>query len=679
MRLPLLRLCHLACALVLVDCATTRVFAGPAAVSADQAGFSARIDALTGKLSAPEIAAILARAEAIAAGPLYVRAKSLEHMAASAAGTIEERVADTRNKADGIRASRPNEAEQFALACSDMNASRIMLEELPLLATALRLAPTDAVREHLRRQLEEVVRWTPFQRPGWTLGSRKNKLPAGGDGIWLSTGTLLHALAITLEVLPPDALPADVLAAVRQRMAEEVNLTVADWKAAKPWFVKLDASGSNQWIVPASGMVVGAASLGRDRFSEAYELGVNSLRKSLSVASDDGSLNEGYAYATGWSGFSLLLAKHFMSAAGDDSFGRMPFFQNFPAWVAMKFQPGGNSVNSFDCFGSQRGNFSVDELTNLAAVAGDPRLARLIHGELGGRFRSNFFGLLAYGKLARAENAPDLEPLPAAGLFQRSHMFIWRQSWEPDVSGLWVRGGDVHDMHNHQDRGHVNFIVSGKPILIEAGTPGYANKRKRPDYDSTFGHNVLTLNGESFPPAGPAPITVARHDSEGGELSVDLRKVYPALSEADRRVAWTANTLRVVDTIGVADGGEKVSPDWRWHVASAEPAVIESVSPTRHRVRIPAGRIVFPAWIGDWRDPEYPAPTGEDVFESAAVDIEIVADAPVSVEAATHPDHTLKFRRTANPHTVLIVRPVDPVARLSVEISFEAGVPATNR
>jgi hypothetical protein len=674
---------YLVCSLVILGCSTTRV---PASPPVNQTSFPSRIDALRDQLSSPEIAAILNRANLVATSPVLVRARSIEHMATAARpGSAGERTVDTRNKADGIRGRRPADAEQFALACSDMSASRVMLEELPLLAAASRLVSEKPIREHLRRQLREIVKWTPFQRPGWTLGARQNALPPSGDGVWLATGTLLQTLALTLDILPPCEIPADLLAAIRQRMAEEITLTVNDWKAAIPWYVKREASGSNQWIVPASGMVIGAAALGREQFPEAWELGVNSLRRSLSLASEDGSLNEGYAYATGWSGFSFLLANHFMNAAGDTTFNRMPFFQNFPGWVALRFQPGGNSVNSFDNFGGQRGNPPADELTNLAAVAGNPLLTRLVHEETGGRFRSNFFGLLACGELALAGNASNPAPqsplaeLPSSGLFQRSHMFIWRQSWSPAASGFWIRGGDVHDMHNHQDRGHVNLIVSGTPVLIESGTPGYASKRKRPDYDSTFGHNVLTLDGNPFPPPAPAPITVARQDADGGDLSVNLQKVYPMLSIASRRAIWTTKTLQVTDTIATPDGAAAVSPDWRWHLASAEPARIEPLAPNHYRIKIPSGRIVFPAWIGAWSDPDRPRPQGDDIFETAAIAIEITADAPVSVEATTHPDHTLKFRRTENPHTTLIVRSPNPVGQLSVTTTFNVTAPGARQ
>ncbi|WP_043589463.1 heparinase II/III domain-containing protein [Geminisphaera colitermitum] len=643
--------------------------------------FAARIDALRDQLDTPEVTAILARADSLAASPILVRARSLDHMAATAANPAAGRTTDTRNKSDGLRRrNRPEDAEKFALASSDMGAARTLLEELPLLAAAWRLTTKPALREHLEKQLREVSTWTPFQRPGWTLSARKDPLPSAGDGVWLATGTLLQALAITLDILPQnptatDALPSDLLVAVRQRMADEIRRTHHDWTARIPWYVQSQKVTSNQWVVPASGMFVAAAVLGRDQFPEAYQLGQDSLRRSLALAGDDGSLNEGHTYGMAWTSFSLLLARHYARQTGDTQFARQPFFQNFPNWMALYFQPGQNPVNAFDGFNAQRRNLAITDLTHLAAVSGSHAFAQTMLRETG-RFRQNFFALLALGELASSSRSlPPPPPLPTAGLFQRSHMFIWRQSWAPDASGLWIRGGDAEDFHTHHDRGHINFIVSGTPILIESGTPGYANKRKRPDYDSTLGHNVLTLDGDTLPPHAPAPITVARHDATGGDLSIDLRKVYPALSDATRSATWTPATLRVTDTIATRPNAPAVTPAWRWHLATAEPARIEQLAPNRHRIKIPAGRIVFPAWVGPWQNPDLPRPQGEDILNTAAIELEITADAPITVQAITHPDHTLKFRRTENPHTTLVVSTPQPIQHLTLTTTLTATVP----
>ena len=193
--------------------------------------------------------------------------------------------------------------QQFALATSDMSCSRILLDELPLLAATLRLTGEDAIRVHLEEQLCEVITWKPFQRPGWTLGARTDPLPETGDGVWLATGTMIQALAIMLEVLPENSLDPQLLEAIRERISEEVLLTLHDWTNEIPWYVESQKINSNQWVVPASGMVIGAAVLGREELREAYNLGVAALTRSLGVAGRDGSLNEGFIYGMSWTSF----------------------------------------------------------------------------------------------------------------------------------------------------------------------------------------------------------------------------------------------------------------------------------------------------------------------------------------------------------------------------------------
>lgn len=41
----------------------------------------------------------------------------------------------------------------------------------------------------------------------------------------------------------------------------------------------------------------------------------------------------------------------------------------------------------------------------------------------------------------------------------------------------------------------MNYIVGGKPLLIEAGTPGYDNPAIHTLHSTVVGHNVLELEG----------------------------------------------------------------------------------------------------------------------------------------------------------------------------------------
>jgi hypothetical protein len=148
-----------------------------------------------------------------------------------------------------------------------------------------------------------------------------------------------------------------------------------------------------------------------------------------------------------------------------------------------------------------------------------------------------------------------------------------------------VRGGHSLDQHDHQDRGHVNFISRGRPILIEAGTPSYSHPRMMTHYSSGVGHNVLQLGTEEPADAsdtgktvshpgwqkrgGIAPITVTRLDASGGDVTIDGTTCYDGLERWTRNVVWGSENLTVTDDVALAKGTEQFIL-FRWHLGTEE-------------------------------------------------------------------------------------------------------------
>ena len=632
--------------------------------------FAAQVDRLrtvSGE-RADQLEEMLAKAEAEASEPILARVYSLAEMGRVVEG---KRYPDSSAKANATRGKLTDaQAEQFALASSDAGGSRYVLNELPFLAAAFRLTGSPAIRKRLVAQLEEITTWVPFQRPGWTLASRQGRpLPEAGDGVWLATGANIQGLALTLSVLPEGALPGDLKQRLDQALEREMKLIEKDWRAEVPWYVKQRKVESNQWIVPASGMVIAAVYLGRENYPEIYQLGVDCLRESLKTAGADGSMSEGHGYAFSWSSISLMLADRFMRIAGDNEFASHPFFQKFPAWVASYFQPGGYVVSSFDWFSSQRSH-GVEavrsELSSFAAITEDPGLCWLIENVAGGPSR-DFFGLLVLALLGEKNTPP-----PLFGLFERSHAFLWRSSWDFDAAGLWLRGGDERDFHDHWDRGHLNLILGGQAVLIEAGTPGYANPKKKPEYDSVLGHNVLQVGGETLPLKAPAPIEVIRVDAEGGQIRVAAGAGYPELAHWNRGVEWTREEAAVVDEIRTV--GESEALLFRWHLGSVENAVIEGEG-KKFTVRVPSGRIEFPGWIGKWERDGKP-PDGPDILITPGIRLEILSDRPIRVRQEKRLDHVFKFRRQEHEHTTIVVETAEPADGWKVETRISRSVPS---
>ncbi|HIJ65442.1 MAG TPA: heparinase, partial [Candidatus Hydrogenedentes bacterium] len=405
---------------------------------------------------------------------LVTRARSIAENAIIRRPYTLEDVGKNRTWLDGRSAALEDEIrEQFALAMSDFAACGTLSSELPLLAAAYRLTGEAIFLERVIAQLEEMSAWAPLQRPGWTLYAPGHRLPADGkDGNWLATGCGVRAIGDTLEVLPDGALDAALLEKIRALLETEIAGVVDDWETQRPWFVSSHNPVTNQWVLPTEGLVRACLILGVDDHRDAYELGVKNLLEALDVHGPKGEFEEGFGYAS-FTVTSMLHAAHAMAVAGDRRAADHPFLKHFPTWFVHHFQPGKYVINCFDAGASYDAAAGSRGLLSLLAVCTSSPAARWALAEYVGGPSSDLPGLAARALPAvGTEAAP-----PLFAHYERAARVNWRSSWAEDATGVWVRGGHHLDQHDHQDRGHVNFIACGRPILIEAGTPSYHHKQ----------------------------------------------------------------------------------------------------------------------------------------------------------------------------------------------------------
>jgi len=505
---------------------------------------------------------------ATARSALIERARSAAQLAIVRRAYKLEDVGKHRTWLDGrMRYLEPEIAETFALAMSDFGACSTLAAELPLLAVAYRLTGEEVFRTRIIEQLEETATWSPLQRPGWTLFAPGNRLPPEGkDGNWLATGVGIRALADTLELMPPDAIPSALRGRLEELLAHEVDGVVDDWKTKRPWFVRGDDPITNQWMLPTEGLVRACLVLGPEQRREAYELGVQNTLKAMDSHGAAGEFEEGIGYAS-FTVTSMLHTAHAMAVAGDRRAIDHPFLRNFPTWMVHHIQPGGFLINCFDA-GSARAIDALRVPLSLLAVCTGSTVARwALEYQVGGP-SADIAGLLCRALPAvGSEAAP---PLYAA--YERATRVNWRDSWNDDATGVWVRGGHPLDQHDHHDRGHVNFISRGRPILIEAGTPSYDNPLMASHYASGVGHNVLQV-GDVLPETRVAPISVRRLDATGGDVTVNPTKCYDHVKQWRRRVQWTAQKLVATDDVELEAGGSD-AVRFRWHLGTTEPVTI---------------------------------------------------------------------------------------------------------
>jgi hypothetical protein len=531
----------------------------------------------------------------------------------------------------------------FALAMSDHGAHQLLATELPMLAAAARLSGDRKLIARVQDQLHEMASWSPLQRPGWcAFGDRLP--PDGKDGNWLATGTGVRAIADTLEIMGRDNLPPETVARLDQLLAAEIVSIVDDWAVKRPWFIFENKPLCNQWVLPTEGLIRACLVLGRDRHKTAYELGVANLFAHLDAHGQEGAFEEGIHYAE-FTVNSLLSTARAMALDGDRRAIEHAFLRKFPGWAIHHFQPGGFFINAFDAFAAARGNRNMLKgVLAMSAVALDSREALWALDHLAGGPDDSLAGLLSRA-LPRAE--PSRTSMKPYASYIRATRVNWRSDWSNEATGLWVRGGGPFESHDHRDRGHVNFILAGNPVFIEAGTPAYHNPRFGPDYCSCRGHNVLTVGVipvEAFPllpvPTGlqkfsaPAPITVKRLDARGGDIVVDGTTAYNGLKHWLRQVVWSARQLTVEDSVELQAGEPQVIV-FRWH-------------------------------LGITRNPRIQVAGCEAIITWPGVLVTIKADTPLCVTCERMPDHTLQYRtwddkRPDHLHACLVVNTAAPV------------------
>jgi hypothetical protein len=560
-------------------------------------------------------------------------------------------------------------AKMFAMASCDVGNSNLIFNELPLLAAAYRLTRDDKYLDYIKRQLEEIVSWDELQRQGWTLRPESVNNFKPRDGVWLATGHTIAGISLMLDILPETSINGELKLKLDELFKRELKLAVSDWTAAVPWYVRSKKIESNQWIVPASGILLASLYLGKNNYPEAYNLAKNALKQSLDAMGEEGAASEGIGYAIEWTIPSLALAAYFMDKYHDSEFTNHPFLKNYPKWLSTAYQPGENVMNAFDWWVSQRGNYRLfaSKIAVLTVLSNDPVLQWVLfnyHKQV----PRDVFGMLALGMDAKRMQEP-----PLFGAYKRGALAIWRSSFQPDADGVWVRGFHPNDFHSHGDSGHVNYIKNGKIVLLEAGTGGYSDPRQKTEYSPFSGHNVLQVNDTNGTIVKKnVPIIIETLNNAGGKIQLNSGSVYPEINSWLRTVQWDTKQLEINDKIDTKNNLPQQLL-LRWHLGSENNAQLESANNGMSwKIFIPAGKITLPAWHGEWFIEGFNKPQGSEIIETAAITIEMSSNIPITVTQKKYIDHTFKFRARYHEHTLLEVKPAQPTGNWTVTTSVQA-------
>ena len=471
----------------------------------------------------------------------------------------------------------------YALAMSDCAQADFLRRDGVQLAIAAAYLQNEDLVAKCIEILKEVDRWRPLQRPGWTLYEDSRRMPDGGDGVFLATSWGIGGIVDMLAVLG-DRVPADLRESLRSLLREEVRTIVRDWADRRPWYVGSRAVSSNQWAEPNVALVRACLFLGEDGLRDAYELGAENLAATLRASGEDGAFLEGVGYAQMTMG-SVCDAVAEMAGAGDSRLSSLPFMKEFWKWLVHMHMPGRRLVNCFDSKISELPEWAVktplSALVSAALASGDRDALSTLRALFpeGNATPSG----LAYADAITAFRKGSRVKLPTYAHFPTERVVTWRTAFEApsdpqSAFAVWVRGGSVAERsHAHRDQGQVSVYSGDRIVLMECGSPDYAD----PDYDRVYaeaaGHSIMQL-GEVRPRGTPvdAPLTVRRLDPSGGAVDVDSTRAYTGARRCSRSVEWTKAGMVTID-----DRAELLAPapagaEWyRFHVGTVEPLSIE--------------------------------------------------------------------------------------------------------
>ena len=527
--------------------------------------------------------ALVASAQNLSSSPITQQATTYAELGVLHGTWLDPRAANITD---------PQRREMFALASGDCVMWDNLLNELPVLAAGYRITGEQALRSRIVSQFWQAVGWDPpMQRPGWSLVGTDGPIdPNYNDGFWLGTGVGIRALTHTLDILPEGELSSSLEYQLYSLLEAEVVRANDDYVNNRSCFNGTPSPGGNQWILPVAGWVEATVAVGRDIYPTEYSRATSSLMLSLDAQGPQGEFAEGPSYAA-YSVKALLSAAAAMSAAGDQSAIEHDFLQKFPEWLASHFQPGNFIVAAGD---AGRGQVSRDNtmyrslFSEFVGTFNNPTARWMLENYLTGP-SDDLVGAIAAGSTGESE-AP-----PLWSNYEVGARVTWRSSWEDDASGFWLRGGGEQDAHDHHDRGHVNFIVDGKPILIEASTTGHGNPGHSQFYASLVGHNVLEIadgDGSTFDQRDiteaiaalqmyekslreVAPITLNSISENGGSASVDVTACYPELDYWTRDVTWNDRALLVEDSVVLPEEVEREEYLlFRWHLGTIDEMLI---------------------------------------------------------------------------------------------------------
>ena len=492
---------------------------------------------------------------------------------------------------------------QFVISMADSSRAYVAASELPILALAFRVTGEVKYKNEYVTRLEEFLKGSRIQREGWDLKKEDaTRTNIQNNAVWLGTGWGIRALVTSVWAMPNGSLNQDLVKEVIERIGYEAGLIESDFAkvneavalgtdqarndllSGKQWFIAQLAAHSNQWLVPVAGDVMAHWFLGTSVTDENFKNSLTWLAKSLNTLGANGEFSEGASYAT----LSLvegLYASYFLnSVATPAQIPQMKEAQSklskFPLWLIHHIMPGDpvpNGVDSFDAGDSSffpSSHVPMRQTLHLASASAslrgdanpsswaishffpDPILVK--DPPLPFSFEEYLYA--AFGVSNSSVTEPAKEPI-LYGNYEGASHFNWRNSWNNNANGFWLRGRNAKDSHFHADCGHLSLYRHGKVIFREAGTMGYGVTEIVDYQSSSEAHNTVRFGSLGQNRAQkdlfPAVENMSNDGKSGSVVLKNIGQCYGKGSDPipgwNRKVSWSPDSLTLEEQFTVED------------------------------------------------------------------------------------------------------------------------------
>ena len=531
---------------------------------------------------------------------------------------------------DSIALKSKKNRDIRALALFDCTQTRFLFDDVVRLALAARFTGNIQYLNKTIEILHEVVKYKPFQRPGWSLGDDDRTLPPEGDGPNMATAWGIFAVVDILYILE-DSIPKELKEQLKNNLREEIYGVVKGWANKLPWYVQSRAVMTNQWTDPTTGLIKACLYLGESEFISAYNLGVENIAASLNASAGDGAFLEGVTYAQMSAGEMISVVDN-IRLTGDRRLDKYPFVTKFWEWLLQMQMPGGFMVNCGDSNMGKLPPYSIKQplssMIDAVFASGNPSALETL--KFAFPDSDETLSGLKYAAATSNVLSPIKWNLPLFAFFPSQQLLVWRSNYQPPreqqtALGIWIKGGSLGERsHGHRDQGQVSMYFGNRVILMDCGTPqDYGNSDLETRFTPAAGHNIMQV-GEVQPrvQAVDAPLEIIKINENGGSVQLDLKNVYVSVIKCIRQIKWDLLGRMIINDLAEWKQPVLVGTEiYRFHTGSHVPAVISGTK-------------------NDWK-----------VVWSGAT-MWLNSDEPISVDQEIWPDHVEEPFK----HQVIIIR-----------------------